>query len=543
MNIKLTTHIIEIIQGTKVFELFDKSNIRVITVSDFLALDKKYTEENEELLKDIIRRLNNNDLKMDYELDEDELKERTRRRKEIHDNLKEKRSKINLEEELNKDINIVLKGNLNNKDQRILTENGIETVRDILQLSHYELLQIFKQNKVKNIEKCLSSIGLEIKMITPLGKVIGAEEFAKTTEKEVETPQNEEKETTETVQKPKEKTSKQEDSTQTEKTAKLRIIWLKRYRAVKLFRDYHKHIFIPKGYIFDGVDLGKWLANQRQRVKRRNYPEEYRDLLTNLGIIWEKYNSETGKDLKQYTLTKNKIKQIIVKGNEIITIFENGTSVSTNDESFQKELSKITEKSDTTTEITDSSEEEKHDTLETEKTNNPIDNKPEESKNASYYREKLDSQEREIDEINDEINALKEKIETIKQLQSKYLEYSNKYNHLVEIIERFNELGKILNCQEETNISQKLENIGLLKPAEIIKMNMEEVTHLIQLIDKTIETVEDSLLKREEEVERISKEKQEKIEKLKATREKLLKEFNELNSQVFNQTNYDSSQR
>ncbi|MBR3898405.1 MAG: hypothetical protein IKJ43_03905 [Bacilli bacterium] len=165
----LNDNIFELLKDENIFELFQKTGKKICTVSDFLKLDRKYFEENKNLLIATVIRLENLGLKMDYNLSEKELYERETIRLEIEKNIKNIRSQVNLEEELDKNLSDIKEIKIGNKERKFFVENGIETIRDLLELTHYQIYRIFKSNILNNLSKYLNKRGLDFNMINAFG--------------------------------------------------------------------------------------------------------------------------------------------------------------------------------------------------------------------------------------------------------------------------------------------------------------------------------------------------------------------------------------
>lgn len=67
--------------------------------------------------------------------------------------------------------------------------------------------------------------------------------------------------------------------------------WLKKYNLLKEYYKEHGNINVPQKYEKNGIKLGAWLVNQRQRYKedsKNKLSSEQIALLNNLGMNWER---------------------------------------------------------------------------------------------------------------------------------------------------------------------------------------------------------------------------------------------------------------
>lgn len=65
--------------------------------------------------------------------------------------------------------------------------------------------------------------------------------------------------------------------------------WDERYRLAKRYWNEHGNIRIPASYVTeDGQLLGKWLVRQREQCRNRTLKKERRELLSRIGMEWEK---------------------------------------------------------------------------------------------------------------------------------------------------------------------------------------------------------------------------------------------------------------
>lgn len=78
-------------------------------------------------------------------------------------------------------------------------------------------------------------------------------------------------------------------------------IWYQNYEKAKEFYLKNGHLKICASYKIDGINLGKWIINQRICKKENNLDIEKINLLDNIGMIWN-YNTETWEN--NYLLAK-----------------------------------------------------------------------------------------------------------------------------------------------------------------------------------------------------------------------------------------------
>ena len=62
--------------------------------------------------------------------------------------------------------------------------------------------------------------------------------------------------------------------------------WLKSFQLLKDYKKKTGSAEPPRNYVEDGVNLGTWVANQKQKKKRGNLKREYEQLLEGIGFIW-----------------------------------------------------------------------------------------------------------------------------------------------------------------------------------------------------------------------------------------------------------------
>ena len=62
--------------------------------------------------------------------------------------------------------------------------------------------------------------------------------------------------------------------------------WEKFYSLAEKYYNDNGHLNVPNLYCYDGVKLGKWISQQRQKVKMKNYSKERVERLNKIGMIW-----------------------------------------------------------------------------------------------------------------------------------------------------------------------------------------------------------------------------------------------------------------
>ena len=64
------------------------------------------------------------------------------------------------------------------------------------------------------------------------------------------------------------------------------VLWVRKYKLAKEYYENNGNLQVPSDYIFDYVELGKWIITQRKLYKKGELSKERIDLLNNIGMIW-----------------------------------------------------------------------------------------------------------------------------------------------------------------------------------------------------------------------------------------------------------------
>ena len=75
--------------------------------------------------------------------------------------------------------------------------------------------------------------------------------------------------------------------------------WNEKYKLAEEYYNKHKDLLIPKSYVIHGVNLGNWIALQRQNYKNNKLSEERINKLNKIKMVWvvpkELYNRNNRK--------------------------------------------------------------------------------------------------------------------------------------------------------------------------------------------------------------------------------------------------------
>ena len=294
--------------------------LNIFTIRNLL---KQNLSDNKELLNEITTNLANKRLDIKSTLDEEERKafdraemdskatykernERDRIIEEIEKENEQKRKQIDIDSLLKKDIEAL---KLPEKVIIQLKNCGIKTIEELLLFNAIELFldRILKVSQILKVEEVLNQYGLTLNKINNISELTSK---IKTTNEEQKEPEKEEK-----------------DRKRHEKNKER---WYQIFNFLKQIYENFGHIFIPQKYIYDDIDVNKWLQNQKYDYKKGTLPQEYIDALDSIEIVWEQ-TTQAGKDKKKAIKERNGIVKVKLENNEMVTYYKDGTIKSTAD--------------------------------------------------------------------------------------------------------------------------------------------------------------------------------------------------------------------
>ena len=111
---------------------------------------------------------------------------------------------------------------------------------------------------------------------------------------------------------------------QEKREQKYRDEWLKTFEIVERVYNHLGHTILRIGFIYDGKDLGKWIADQRKKRKEGKLPQEFVDKLNSVEIVWEA-KSKRGKEEEARILEKLGIESVKIVDGQMVNYYKDGT--------------------------------------------------------------------------------------------------------------------------------------------------------------------------------------------------------------------------
>lgn len=279
---------------------------RIRTISDILIHGDAV--RNEPYMNFVINEFKRNGLKFDDELTEEQLNERNKEREKIDIQLKEIRSKEDLEELLEREINTLeLPNNIINK----LNQLFIHKIYELIEESSYTFISLLEQPELKKLISALDKLGLRFEMKDPTTQLIENKEDFGTDIKQEEIAAEEEKGVVEEEKKESRRTSMND-----------------KIKFLSAFSYYFGHTFIPTKY----GRIASWLSNMRNRYKEGKISPTTIEKLESINISWTGLGKGKKEREKQYKLYG--IKNILVRDGILITEYLDGSVKTTRDKEF-----------------------------------------------------------------------------------------------------------------------------------------------------------------------------------------------------------------
>lgn len=90
--------------------------------------------------------------------------------------------------------------------------------------------------------------------------------------------------------------------------------WLYKYNLVKNYYDINGNLLIPSDYVVNGINLNRWLTNQRYQYKIGDLSKKRIDMLNKIGMIWDN-SASIRNDINWYTMYKEAVRYYNENGN------------------------------------------------------------------------------------------------------------------------------------------------------------------------------------------------------------------------------------